>query len=424
MNTHRIEAFRDKRVLLLQGPVGPFFWRLSRDLRWAGAQVCKVNFNGGDWLFYPAGAVAFRGKMNEWPTFFSRLLEERQINVVLFLGDCRPIHAAIHDIAIQHGVEVGVFEEGYIRPDYITLDKAGVNGFSNIPRTPISYLNTPASTHAEPRPIGNVFRYVVLWAMLYYFFSALLSPVFRHYRHHRPLNPLEGLPWLRALWRKAYYRVVERGVEKSLRSSRSGDYFLVPLQVHNDAQIHVHSPFGSVTEFIGHVMQSFALHAPEKAALVIKHHPLDRGYREYTRYILHEARRLGILERTMAIHDQHLPTLLEHARGVVVVNSTVGLSSVHHGVPVKVCGCSIYDMKGLTFQGPLDEFWNSAHNEDIDMELYRRFRGYLVGHCQLNGNFYKRLDVPGSYSGLVWGADSSMDDLSAPKSCKGINQAS
>ena len=43
--------FRNKRVLMLQGPVGPFFARLGVDLTHAGAVVFKVNFNGGDWLF-------------------------------------------------------------------------------------------------------------------------------------------------------------------------------------------------------------------------------------------------------------------------------------------------------------------------------------------------------------------------------------
>lgn len=65
MLSRGLEQFKDKRVLLLQGPVGPFFKRLAADLRGAGAQVHKVNFNAGDWLFYPRGAIAYRGTMDE-----------------------------------------------------------------------------------------------------------------------------------------------------------------------------------------------------------------------------------------------------------------------------------------------------------------------------------------------------------------------
>jgi len=68
----------------------------------------------------------------------------------------------------------------------------------------------------------------------------------------------------------------------------------------------------------------------------------------------------GIAARVHYIHDQHLPTLLEQVRGVVLVNSTVGLSALHHGAPTKVCGHALYDIPGLTYQGTLDQFWSVA----------------------------------------------------------------
>ena len=34
-----------KRLLMLQGPVGPFFWLLARRLRRQGVAVHKVNLN-------------------------------------------------------------------------------------------------------------------------------------------------------------------------------------------------------------------------------------------------------------------------------------------------------------------------------------------------------------------------------------------
>jgi capsular polysaccharide export protein len=407
VSAHRLAAYKGKRVLLLQGPIGPFFRRLAADLRWSGAQVCKVNFNGGDCLFYPLGAISYRGRMNEWPGYLSRLIIERHINVIMLLGDCRPIHSAVHAIASRHHIEVEVFEEGYVRPDYITLERGGVNGYSHIPRTPLFYLNNPIPTVPDARAVPHPFRYVILWSVLYYLAGALLYPFFRHYRHHRPLTLLEAFPWIRGYWRKLYYKFRERGVGASLRGERSGQYFLVPLQVHNDAQIHMHSRYHDVPDFIHEVMRSFAAHAPPKTSLVFKHHPLDRGYREYARSIRAAARKLGIADRVTAIHDQHLPSLLEHARGVVVINSTVGFSAIHHDTPVKACGTAVYDMQGLTFQGTLDAFWKAAAEETIDRELYVRFRNYLIDKTQANGSFYKPLDIPGSHSGLVWPSEAT-----------------
>ena len=111
-------------------------------------------------------------------------------------------------------------------------------------------------------------------------------------------------------------------------------YVLVPLQVHNDSQILRHSRFGSVANFIDEVLASFAVHSPAEQLLVFKHHPLDRPYNDYRRHIARRAAALGVAHRVHYIHDQHLPTLLMHAAGVVTVNSTTGLQSMYHGTPV------------------------------------------------------------------------------------------
>ncbi len=397
-----ISIFKGKRVLLLQGPLGPFFHRLAQDITQAGAQVFKVNFNGGDWLFYPENAFNYRGQPERWPAYFEALLDQLHVDMVLLFGDCRPIHSSAHEIAHRRGIEIGVFEEGYIRPYYITLERFGVNAHSSIPRAPNFYLNNPTPPHDAPRSLGKTFRYAAYWAMLYYLAAGLLKPFFPHYRHHRPLSWLEGLPWVRSLWRKGYYAVRERGVSALLRGKFAGRYFLVPLQVHNDAQVVKHSDFDTVTHFIDEVMTSFAGHAPQSGILVIKHHPMDRGYCDYAALIAGRIKQLGLQGRCYYIHDQHLPTLLDHSRGVVVVNSTVGLSAVIHGAPVKVCGKAMYDMKGLTFQGPLNKFWREAQHAKPNPRLLWSFHDYLVVHSQLNGSFYKRLPIVASAAGLRW----------------------
>lgn len=397
-----IHAFAGKRVLLLQGPLGPFFARLARDLEAVGAEVHKVNFNGGDWLFYPKGAISFRGRMEKWPAFFENLLIERRINVVLLFGDCRPIHRLAHEVVSRRGLGIGVFEEGYLRPDYVTLERYGVNGYSQVPRNPEFYLEHDPVTVPKALPVGNAFRACQLWALLYYLACALLWPGYMRYQHHRPLTLLEGRFWVRSLVRKIRYARREKGIQEDLITRYTKHFFLVPLQVHNDAQIHVHSSFESVAAFINDVVASFACHAPDDTLLVIKHHPMDRGYRDYSKAIDLLAAQHGVADRVRYIHDQHLPTLLNHARGVVLINSTVGLSALHHNAPLKVCGDALYDMPGLTFQGGLDAFWQQAQDHSTNRELYKRFRSYLIAHTQLNGSFYRPLDIAGSHAGLQW----------------------
>jgi capsular polysaccharide export protein len=389
MTTETWSAFRGKRVLLLQGPVGPFFWRLAKQLKSAGAVVHKVNFNGGDWLFYPRNAVAWRGSLEDWPERFESLLVTLSIEIVILFGDCRPIHRVARQIAHRRRVQVGAFEEGYVRPNFITFERFGVNGYSLIPRRPSFYESFPASTGVPERDVGNTFWYAASWATLYYLSSALLHLLYRKYRHHRPLTLSEAAPWIRSAWRKWLYRWQERRILRKLSSSLSRKFFLVPLQICTDSQISEHSRFRSVADFIRHVVISFAQHAPGDTVLAIKHHPLDRGYHDYGRLIRAFAERFDLQDRLVYMHDQHLPTLFEHVRGVVVINSTVGFSALTHAAPLKTLGVAIYDLEGLAFQGPLDEFWAATESFRPDMALFHRFRAYMVQKTQINGSFYR-----------------------------------
>ncbi len=401
-----LSAFRNKRVLLLQGPVGPFFARFARDLRWADATVFKINFNGGDWFFYRNDAIAFRGDLASWPAFFEGLLTRLSIDTVMLFGDCRKYHAVAHDIAQQRGLEVGVFEEGYLRPDYVTLERHGVNGNSTLPTSPIFYLNSTPAPTVTPQALGNTFYHAAFWACVYTLMAHLLRPFFANYQHHRRLSLAEAWPWSKALFRKAKYAFLERGIENRLTTSLSKKYFLVPLQVHDDAQIRVHSEYASVTEFITQTVSSFAENAPSDTVLVIKHHPLDRGHTDYTRLLRKLRARLNLGSRLVYVHDLNLPSVLGHARGVVVINSTVGLSALLHKAPLKVCGQAVYNINGLVYQGALNQFWIDAKHESVNVELLRRFRNYVIERTQVNGSFYKQLSIPGSFTGMCWGAAS------------------
>ena len=388
------------RVLLLQGPVGPFFLRFARALRAAGAEeVHKVNFNGGDRLFYPRHAVNFSGRPEQWPAFLEQLLKRHKIDAVLLFGDCRPIHRAAIEVAQHCGVYVGVFEEGYVRPNFVTYERYGANGHSNIPRSAEFYRGLPETpSFAEPQ-VGNAFWITALWAMLYFTAATLLRPLYRHYRHHRRLSMLEGLPWIRSAWRKLYYAFAERGIQARLTGALSGRYFLLPLQVSTDSQVHVHSRYESVPKFIEDVVASFAAHAPGDSVLVVKHHPLDRGYHDYSALIRELAARFGLRDRILYVHDLHLPRLLDHAAGVVLINSTVGMSALFHRAAVKVCGTALYDFAGLTYQGALDDFWHAAAGFRPDARLFGKFRNYLIRHTQLCGSFYRRFDFTQSLGG-------------------------
>lgn len=380
-----------RRVLLLQGPNGPFFMRFAEDLRDRGSTVTKVNFNSGDDLFYWGGdLVRFNQPMAEWPSFCRSLMTGRRIDAVFVYGDQRPIHREAIAIARELGVLVYVLEEGYLRPDYVTVERDGANANSRMPRDPEFYRRATAELPELPPPVlvGNTFRphgwLTAFHATIFTWFSFR----YPHYEHHRDINAYkQAFYWTRAAVRKLVYERRERGMLERLTGEGAAPFFLLPLQVYCDAQLS-HSRYASMADLIEDVVGTFAQHARDGDALVIKHHPHDRGYTDYAPLIDDLARRHGLTGRVDYLHDLHLPTLLKHARGVITMNSTVGLSALYHGAPVKVLGDAVYDIAGLAAQKPLSEF---LHDPGVvDDETVQSFIRFLREHNQVNGSFYKR----------------------------------
>jgi capsular polysaccharide export protein len=286
-----------------------------------------------------------------------------------------------------------------------------VNAHSSVPKEPWFFKALSGGAIPAMPAVEHAFWYSVIWSAAYHTAASVTRPWFRRYRHHRTLGIREVVPWARGAVRKVTCRRREKGLQEQLTTTWARKYFLVPLQVHNDAQVKVHSDYESVGAFVGEVIASFARHAAKGTRLVLKHHPLDRGYNDYSALIAREARRNAVEGRVVYIHDQHLPSLLDATCGVVVINSTAGLQALDHGVPVKVCGRAAYDIEGLTFRGTLDAFWKGAEEFTIDPELFAAFKRYLVTHTQLGGSFYRRLETGELLLDVNGGAPRLVPDL-------------
>ncbi len=398
-----------RNVLLLQGPVGPFFRKFATQLEDNGHNVLKVNLNGGDLFFYRHGNTeSFTGSIVTWPSWVESLMVERSIDRIYLFGDCRRYHRLAVAIANRLDIEVYVFEEGYVRPNYTTLEKGGVNGHSTACskdelRERLESVELDKKDSVNPSaPVSNVFVSAACSAMKYYIASSVMRWKFPGYEHHRALRVLsEGSFWIRSGVRKVWYKLTEKRVGKRLISGEES-YFLVPLQVHNDTQVTQHSDYGGVEEFIERVIISFASAAPH-GKLVFKHHPYDRGYKSYKRKIRSLEKEHNVTGRVYYVHDTDLPQLLQNARGSVLINSTVGISSLYHQTPVVAMGEAIYDLPGLTYQGSLEAFWGNPGK--VDQDLFKKFRQYLIKKTQVNGSVYSDIEGSAGASGMIWSSD-------------------
>jgi len=379
-----------RRLLLLQGPAGLFFSRVSRQLQESGARVTKVNFNGGEDFYYRLPhIVRYHGALADWPAFFEQLVRERNIDGIVLFGDCRPVHRLAIERAKGLGIDVFVFEEGYLRPDFVTLERGGVNGHSSIPQTREAYDHVELKPERPHLPIKHAFAKSVIHTIFYACATHLAKHRYPLYRHHRDIRPIVQMNlWLRGAWRRVMHTLRDREFGKQLAAGALPPFFFVPLQVHLDSQLG-HSRFSTIGEFIREVVTSFAQHAPADHCLILKLHPMDRAYCDYGPEIDALRLELRLGERLKYVDIVNVPQALRGARGTVVINSTLGLSSLTHGTPVKCLGRAIYDIPGLTYQGSLDEFFRAPPS--VDRELYRRFRQWLLEQNQLNGSVWSRL---------------------------------
>ena len=71
------ETNSPRTVLLLQGLMGRVFRRLGQELIKSGHKVYKVNFNGGDRLFWRLpGGIEYRKPLDEWPDTLRTIIAE------------------------------------------------------------------------------------------------------------------------------------------------------------------------------------------------------------------------------------------------------------------------------------------------------------------------------------------------------------
>lgn len=385
-----LKEFKGKNVLLLQSQF-LFFWRLSKDLKGVAKSVHKINFNGGDWIFYPFGAVNYTkaGNSNEIEEFLYNYIKNYEIDAVVVFNDCKPIHRIAKKVAQKLKIDFYVFEQGYIRPDFITFEKGGVNGYSSLPKEPECYKNLICPDKIEVKKVGKVEFYRVLYSVIYYFFFSLLKPLFKASDFSVPKLNEYAMGSLKGRFLKFYYDKTKSSEVRNFVEKHKGKYYLVPLQMSVDSQIKTHSCYRDLYDFIGEVMVSFSKHAPKDTYLVFKHHPFDLGLNDYTEYIQKKSLILGIQDRVRYFKTGCIELLTKNSIGCVLVNSTCGMVALKYKKPLKVMGNAIYDIDGITYRGQLDRFWQDTFIPDSD--LIDKFTKYVILHTQANGSFYKRI---------------------------------
>lgn len=380
---------KTRKYLFLQGVNTPFFATLADALVAAGQRIYRINFTVGDVAFWGLRpSCAFHGSVAQLPAFYEQIFSRESVTDIVLFGDRRPIHLPAIKLAKQQGLRVHVFEEGYFRPQWVTLERDGVNADTLLPRDPAWYQHIashlPEEKTSETFQASLVTR--VFYDELYHLFSFWNLLAFPRYRTHRPMwSALEYIGWTKRFSLMPLYQRRDRVTIRHVLESGQ-PFFLLPLQLTSDAQIRDHSPFKNMEEVIDLVLASFAAHASARTHLLIKNHPLDTGFVNFHRRVEARAQALGIAERVHYLESGDVEAILPRTAGVVTVNSTVGLSALAAGCPTLTLSNPLYNQPGLTFQGPLDQFWQNAIPPDPT--YFTQFRAVLMATTQINGGYY------------------------------------
>ncbi|TLP67002.1 capsular biosynthesis protein [Parasedimentitalea maritima] len=380
--------------LFLQGPHGPFFNALGKMLRAAGCDVWRVGFNAGDraFWFHPASYIPFRGTPEDWEQTLEDLFENRQVTDIVLYGDTRPIHAQAVDQAKARGIRVHVFEEGYLRPYWVTYERGGSNGNSKLMNMSIEDMQQALELSDMEAPLppshwGDM-RQHVFYGALYHWFVMFRNGDYRNFKPHRSIPVTKEFQlYLKRLLLMPVLAVQRRLATWRIRSG-GFPYHLALLQLEHDSSFQKHSPFSTMNEFLSEIIEGFAKGAPRHHHLVVKAHPLEDGRVPLRREVKRLAREQGLSDRVHYVRGGKLAQLLNEARTAVTVNSTAGQQVLWRGIPLKVFGQAVYAKPQFVSTQALPDFFAAASRPDN--RAYKDYRRYLLETSQLPGGFYSR----------------------------------
>ena len=387
-----VTAAPTRTFLFLQGPHGPFFNSLGKMLRRAGAEVCRVGFNAGDraFWFHPSTYIPYRGTVEDWPQTFATLLDEKQVTDIVLYGDTRPIHAEAVAEAKRRGITVHVFEEGYMRPYWVTYERGGSNGNSRLMEMTIPQMQAALarSDMEAPLPPGHWgdMRHHIFYGALYHWFVMFRNGDYRNFKPHRSLPVTKEF----RLYLKRLLLMPVLAADRLLATLKirlgGFPYHLALLQLEHDSSFQKHSPFNTMADFLELVIEGFAKGAPQHHHLVIKAHPLEDGRVPVRRDVKRLARTYGVSDRVHFVRGGKLAQLLNDTRSAVTVNSTAGQQVLWRGIPLKVFGRAVYSQPEFVSEQPLPEFFATATRPDN--RAYKDYRRYLLETSQVPGGFY------------------------------------
>lgn len=399
----RSKKLGQPRVVLLQGPVGPFFKKLQTHLNAKGFDTWRICFNSGDLYYsnrekrirYVEGPSGFEG-------WFETFLKQSDVDAIVFMGSERELHLSACEAAKKVGVKQISLEEGYFRPGYITIEEGGNNR-----KSPLASALPGSNYETKPRrPAAfaeSAFQLMCWYGFVYFTIRGLFTPFQSRKTFHktRPLIP-EAFFWTRNYARFLKNRSKNFKLMEMLLEKLDKKFYILPLQVADDHQLSKGGRGWDNDRMLAASIASFAKYAPEDTHLVVKVHPLSRGHSSDRINVAALATMHNVVDRVHVMDAGSFGLLCRHSAGVVTINSTSGLSAIAHGVPLIVLGDSIYRNKELVWCAEsvteIDRFWTEGRAAEKKMR--RKYLSWLSEYATWPGDYYNESGMDSAFAGI------------------------
>ncbi|WP_374001694.1 hypothetical protein [Bdellovibrio bacteriovorus] len=317
-------------------------------------------------------------EMASFAHFLHNFIIKNRVNLLICHNDLRWQHAIAKFICQTLNVKILFSEEGYFRPNTITVDHAGVNAYSSLPNDAGFYQDVSIS----PCPLKS-------------FDNATPFQRFMRIAHFNIFMLLEivgaslGLNTITRNKKYSFKRYFSLFISKlkrkkaiSVKESIS-NYIFVALQVAEDTQTVIHSPFNGTQDFIVAVEDAFYSIPKEErqdTKLVFKKHPME-GDKSY---------HFSLESKVVSADTNHL---ISNSIGVILINSSTIAQCLHAKKPVVTLGNSFFDIPGLTYKtstADLQKALKKLINGQIEIrpDLFKKFLDYLKYSYQYNMNLY------------------------------------
>ena len=381
-----------RKVLLLQGPVGPFFKNLQIQLETNNINTKRITFHAADALFsYRSKTVRFKRCAFEWKQWLRTELKLGKYDCVVLFGSERPAHLIAREVALGIGCPVIALEEGYLRSGFITCELSHNNESQS------RFMHWQSSGTINDRSVRphksykNSLGMIALWSAVYYFIREVTQHTGDTELHHRKTSGIikETISWICHFIRRKIAKYTERNLIKSLFENYEQNYILVPLQVPTDIQMQRHARGWNNERLVSECLRALQNNAGNQS-IVFKTHPLDQNSHKLEKMIKIEAKALGVNQAVFIVKSSNLSELTQHSSGMIVINSTSAFSALHHNKPVLVLGDAIYRHSDIVTLGKI--------SDDIRQFVQRRstksfanvnkFLIYVKSHSLVAGDFY------------------------------------